>query len=88
MKTLHRIFLRSAVTSAALLSIGCFSTKPEFGGGASILSKGGPPTMGEVLESEPPPIRPDNHMDPVEESHGALSIRFGEDVSKAKKRHY
>ena len=75
-------FLPLAVTSGALLSIGCFTTDPEFGGATSILNDDGPRTLDDVLKPEPPPLRPDNHLELVDESHGAVSVQFNEDLRK------
>ena len=67
-----------ALTTLLFLPACIFTDGPHFGGFSSIAKD----PLG-ALETEPPDTPPNPHMDPVITRHGALSVRWTEDLTKS-----
>lgn len=67
--------------SPALLAVfvlpSCVTKEPQLGGFSSLVTD-----PAHILKDEPPPVRPNSHLDPVTERVGAFSLRWTEDLEK------
>ncbi|MBL9152913.1 MAG: hypothetical protein JNK37_10525 [Verrucomicrobiales bacterium] len=66
--------------SASLLLVtlpACMTQQPQIGGFSSLVAD-----PAHILKDEPPPVKPNPHMDPIPERVGAFSLRWVEDLEK------
>ncbi|MCB1077432.1 MAG: hypothetical protein KDM63_09715 [Verrucomicrobiae bacterium] len=72
-----RLLLVPAIALTSLAACGTMKEKPEMGGFSSLIAD-----PQHILKDEPPPVRPNSHMDPIPEKIGAFGLRWVEDLDK------
>ena len=55
----------------------CMTQQPQIGGFSSLVAD-----PAHILKDEPPPVKPNPHLDPIPERVGAFSLRWVEDLEK------